>query len=66
MKSAALTLKMIRVVDLVKQFRQTHWSLVVHYILEKMSCTHGSGGSNAMLFIPNQLLTVSDFIIELA
>ena len=55
----------IRILDRVRQFRYTHWSFVVHYILEKTSVTHGSGGSDAVHFIPNQLLAVIEYILEL-
>lgn len=55
----------ICILDRVRQFRYTHWSLVVHYILEKTSVTHGSGGSDAVHFIPNQLLAVIDYILDL-
>ena len=59
-------LKLISILDEVRKFRQTHWQLVVHYILEKSKCTHGSGGSEAVHFIPNQLLAVIDYIIALS
>lgn len=59
-------LGLLKILDLVRAFRHTHWSFVVHYILEKSSLTHGSGGSDAVSFIPNQLLAVSEHIINLS
>lgn len=56
----------IRILDILRQFRTTHWTLVYHYILEKSSSRQGTGGSQIANFIPNQLLTVLDFIIELS
>jgi len=60
-----LLLEYLKVVDGVRRFRQTHWNFVTDYVVKREKQAIGSGGSNAVFFIPNQLLAVLDFSLEL-
>ena len=55
---------LLEVADQVRAFRHRHWVLTNLYIIYKSKHPVATGGSPITTWLPNQLLTVNDFIIE--
>eukprot|EP01088_Endostelium_zonatum_P006179 TRINITY_DN18285_c0_g1_i1.p1 TRINITY_DN18285_c0_g1~~TRINITY_DN18285_c0_g1_i1.p1 ORF type:complete len:496 (-),score=95.48 TRINITY_DN18285_c0_g1_i1:162-1649(-) len=54
----------LEVADQVRAFRHRHWVLTNLYIIYKSKHPIATGGSPISTWLPNQLLTVNDFIIN--
>jgi indoleamine 2,3-dioxygenase len=53
---------LLEVADQVRAFRHTHWVLTNLYIIRKSTHPVATGGSPITTWLPNQLLTVIEFI----
>lgn len=61
-KEAFSLLYLIEVADQVRTFRHTHWVLTNLYIMNYSKHPLATGGSPIVRWLPNQLLTVIDYI----
>jgi len=63
-KDASSMVHLLEVADQVRAFRHRHWVLTNLYIIYKSKHPIATGGSPISTWLPNQLLTVNDFIIN--
>ena len=50
--------------DGVRRFRETHFNFVIEYVIKREKNFTGTAGSNPIHFLPNNILSVIDQILE--
>ena len=55
----------VQILDSIRTFRTIHWNLVKNYIFHKTKVTHGTSGSDIIVYIPQQLIGVIHYMKEI-
>ena len=48
----------LKCADGIRKFRETHFNLVTEYIIKQEKIATGSGGSNPVIFLPNNIISL--------
>ena len=55
-KDYRLLFQLLRCIDGVRRFRETHFNLAIEYIIKREKIVTGTAGSNPVIFLPNNIV----------